>query len=145
MIRYVVALSLIMAISAACSGCGAAPLGRVETFPVTGTLLVDGEPVEAIAVRCVRLSDAAKTNPIDSQCFTMKDGTFKIGTYEANDGVPEGEYVLTFQWGEWNVFSRAYEGDKLNERYRDPAKSTVKVTVVKGKPTDLGKIAITTH
>ncbi|MGE5191197.1 MAG: hypothetical protein ACM3U2_01765, partial [Deltaproteobacteria bacterium] len=128
----------------ACSGCGESSSNRTPTYPVVGAVLVDGQPVEMLAVRCVRLSEADKEHPTESQCFTAADGTFEISTYEAGDGVPEGEYVLTFQWGEWNLFSRTYDGDKLDGRYSDPAKSATKFEVVAGEPTDLGTIELTT-
>jgi hypothetical protein len=41
--------------------------------------------------------------------------------------------------------SRDYSGpDKLNDRYSDPEKSEIKVTVMPGEPTDLGEIKLTT-
>src|SRR5262245_9427755 len=137
---------LLMLVTAAgfAAGCGAPGPKRLPTYPVVGKVLVDGEPVEMLAIRCVRLSEADKENPTESQCYTSADGSFKIGTYESKDGVPAGEYALTFQWGEWNLFSHSYEGDKLNGRYTDAAKSEAKFKVDPGKPTDLGTIKLTT-
>ena len=71
--------------------------------------------------------------------------TIEIATYEASDGVPEGEYVLTFMWGKINLISGGYGGpDKLNGRYTDPETSEVKVTVKAGEATELGTIELTT-
>src|SRR5262245_17353904 len=126
------------------AGCVNSGPERVPTFPVVGKVLVDGEPVENLAIRCIRLSEADKENPTESQCFTAADGSFTIGTYESKDGVPEGEYALTFQWGEWNLYSHSYSGDKLDGRYSDAAKSETKFEVVPGEPTDLGTIELTT-
>ena len=76
--------------------------------------------------------------------FTDEEGKFEISTYESSDGVPAGEYALTFMWGKWNM-SGSYGGpDKLNDRYTDPKTSEVKVTVKDGEPTDLGTIELTT-
>jgi 5-hydroxyisourate hydrolase-like protein (transthyretin family) len=143
MVRYICWL-LMMAATGFCAGCGQSGPDRVPTYPVVGKVLVDGEPVEMLAIRCVRLSEADKENPTLSQAFTAADGSFKIGTYESKDGVPEGEYALTFQWGEWNLYSHSYGGDKLNDRYSDPAKSEIKFEVVPGEPTDLKTIELTT-
>ncbi|TXT37809.1 MAG: Uncharacterized protein FD138_560, partial [Planctomycetota bacterium] len=57
----------------------------------------------------------------------------------------EGDYALTFLWGEFNVISRSYGGpDKLKDRYKSPQESKVKFTAKKGTPLDLGKIELTT-
>lgn len=145
MIRSSFGLSLILTGLSMCSGCGSSGPARIETFPVKGKITVDGQPVENLAIFCNRLSEADAENPTESQCFTEKDGSFLIGTYESKDGVPEGEYALTFRLGEWNAFSRGYEGDKLNGRYTDPKESVAKFTVKKGQPTDLGEIKLTTN
>ncbi len=142
--RLTLWLSVILASLGAGSGCGKSGPERIPTYPVVGQVLVDGEPVEMLAVRCVRLSDVDKEHPTQSQGFTAADGTFEISTYESGDGVPAGEYVLTFQWGEWNKFSHSYGGDKLDGRYSDPAKSETKFEVIAGEPTDLGTIELTT-
>ena len=145
MIRSLVGLSLILALLSTCCGCGRQQPFRKETFPVKGKVLVDGQPVENLAVVCIRLSEADKEHPTESQCFTQKDGRFEIGTYESKDGVPEGEYALTFRWGEWNLFTKSYDGDKLNDRYTDPQNPVAKFTVKKGQPTELGEIKLTTQ
>ena len=119
---------------------------RKPTFPVTGTLVVDGSPAEDVQVTCYPVGGIDKENPTTSQSNTGKDGTFKISTYAANDGVPEGDYVLTFFWGQTNVFSKEYVGpDKLNNRYRDPKNAKVSFTVKKGTPSKLGTVELTTQ
>ena len=135
---------ILLALLGLCS-CGKKPGFRKETFPVSGQLYVDGTPVEKVAVTCLDVTGVDKEHPTISQAYTEKDGTFKISTYESGDGVPAGDYVLTFYWGELNLMSMSYGGpDKLNDRYKDPAGSTVKFSVKKGAPTDLGKIELTT-
>jgi hypothetical protein len=131
-------------VSCGCGGGESSGTPRKETFPVVGKVLVDGEAVENLAVYCESMTEIDKENPTKSQSFTLKDGSFKIGTYLSTDGVPEGEYALTFQWGEMNGFTRVYEGDKLNGRYSNPKTSAVKFTVEPGEPTDLGTIELTT-
>jgi len=142
--RCICGLLMMLTAAVFVAGCGQSGPERIPTYPVVGRLLVDGEPAEMVAVHCVRLSEADKENPTESQCFTAADGSFTIGTYESMDGVPEGEYALTFQWGEWNLFSHSYSGDKLNGRYSDPAKSDVKFEVVPGERKDLKTIELTT-
>jgi hypothetical protein len=85
------------------------------------------------------------SKPSVSSTFTGDDGQFSISTYEKGDGVPEGEYILTFMWGKRNVITTSYGGpDKLKGKYSDPKKSGHKITVRAGEPTDLGRIDLKT-
>lgn len=119
---------------------------RKATYPLKGQVFVDGKvPDSPIAVKCFHMKGMDKVNPTVSSAFTDKDGTFAISTYEKGDGIPPGEYTLTFYWGKRNVVAASYGGpDKLKGKYRDPKKSEFKVTVTEGQPTDLGRIDLTT-
>lgn len=135
------ALFPILLVSTLCS-CGKQQYAK-QTFPVTGEVYVDGKPADNLAVHCHDVKGMDKQNPTTSTAFTDPQGKFKISTYETGDGVPEGEYKLTFFWGQMNLFSMSYGGpDKLNKRYDDPEKSEHRVTVQNGKPTDLGRIEL---
>ncbi|HID74375.1 MAG TPA: hypothetical protein EYP56_00055 [Planctomycetaceae bacterium] len=126
-------------------GCGEEGKPRKKTYPVTGEVYVDGKPASQLAVRCVSVQGIDKENPTTSSAFTDENGKFEISTYETADGVPEGEYILTFEWGQWNLVSGQYGGpDKLKGRYKDPKKSTVRFKVEGGKPVDLGRIELST-
>ena len=131
-----------------CLGCGSQPPPgppRKPTVPVTGLVLVDGQPVEGLEISChdVKLMETADSAVATT--YTDAQGKFEVASYVPGDGVPEGEYMATFLWGELNIISRSYGGpDKLNDRYRSPKESKVKFTVKKGVPLDLGKIELTT-
>ncbi|MBM3969270.1 MAG: hypothetical protein FJ302_05340 [Planctomycetes bacterium] len=129
-------------------GCGSqAPLGppRKPTVAVQGIVHVDGKPVEMLEISC---HDATRLDLAESlvvTSYTDSEGKFSLSTYEPGDGVHEGDYVLTFLAGEFNIVSRNYGGpDKLNNRYRAPKESTVKFTAKKGMPVDLGTTQLTT-
>lgn len=125
--------------------CGKKDESRKETYPVSGVVTVDGQAVDALAVRCTDVNGLDKENPTISSAFTDEEGKFEISTYESADGMPAGEYVLTFMWGEWNMISGSYGGpDQLKDRYADPKTSEVKFTVKEGEPTELGTIELTT-
>ena len=81
--------------------------------------------------------------PLDAWLYCMNT-KFQISTYETGDGVPEGEYRLTFQAGQMNLVSRSYTGDLLNGRYSDPQKSEFTLTVAGTDPIDLGTIDLKT-
>lgn len=126
--------------------CGKPQQYRKETFPVTGRVVVDGQPPSSpIQIECHNVAGMDQQHPTVSQTMTGEDGKFAISTYESGDGVPAGEYALTFYWGQLNLISANYGGpDKLKKRYRDPKKSEIKFTVEPGQPTDLGTLELTT-
>jgi hypothetical protein len=117
---------------------------RQPTYPLSGIVHVDGQPAKEVRV-AVHPAGATDAESYVAVAFTDETGKFVFSTYEAKDGVPAGEYVVTFLWGQVNPFSMQYgPPDKLNGKYADPAKSEFKVTVTAGKPTDMGVIQLTT-
>ena len=127
------------------AGCAEAD-NRKPTYPVKGRITVDGKPPgSAMQVECHPVAGMDTRNPTVSRTETDELGNFQISTYAAGDGVPAGDYVLTVTWLTFNLMSRDYSGpDKLNDRYSDPEKSELKVTVMPGEPTDLGELKLTT-
>jgi hypothetical protein len=135
------------------AGCGTEENGfqRDPVTNVTGTVLVDGKPQKMVAVRLERIGgpDATATTSkmLTPGGFTDEQGKFSIGTYEGgpeSDGAPDGEYQLTFQWGQISLMGGGrYEGDKFKGRYADPKKSQWKVTVA-GQAVDVGTINLST-
>lgn len=140
---------LVLGIGALClsavAGCGPEGPPRKETFRVRGKVSVDGQaPPAPVQIEAQNVAGMDAEMPTISQSETNPDGTFEIATYQQGDGVPAGDYVLTFSCREFNVMSRSYAGpDKLNKRYSDAKKSEVKFTV-KDKSVDLGEIKLTT-
>jgi len=116
---------------------------RVKTYSVIGAVTVDGQPIKTLLVVANPVEKPAVPTKISA--FTVEDGRFELSTYEQGDGIPAGEYTLTFLWGQYNLMSGQYGGpDRLKGMYKDPKKSEVKFTVDPTKPTDLGTIALTT-
>ncbi|GAB5440577.1 MAG: hypothetical protein Fues2KO_09260 [Fuerstiella sp.] len=130
------------------SGCSEEKPFRKETSKVTGQVLVDGVPVpatEPLKIDCHNVAGIDQKHPTVSSALTGVDGKFEISTYETGDGLPAGDYVLTFMWGKMNLIAGSYGGpDKLKDRYSDPEKSEVKLTVKAGEPVELGKIELST-
>lgn len=120
---------------------------RKETIPVTGQIVVDGQPPGApLQVYCHAANGMDTEHPSVTEAITAEDGTFALSTYETGDGVPPGQYTLTVKWQQFNTFSMGYGGpDKLNDRYSDPNTSELTLSVESGdEPVDLGKIELTT-
>ncbi len=128
------------------SGCKDEPLGgpRVVTIPVSGIVTVDGKPQDQIAIRAEPVNGPTPTHSTPSS-FSDKEGKFALTTYESGDGVPVGEYKVTFKWGQINLMSGRYEGDKFKGKYADPGTSEVSIQVTESsEPVDLGTIDLTT-
>jgi len=126
--------------------CGPQGPARKATYPVKGMVLVDGTPPGSpILIHCHPADGQVDAKmPTISQAISDALGAFEIATYEAGDGVPPGEYTLTFTWKHFSSMSMSYSGpDKLNDRYNDPKKSPVTFTV-SDQPIDLGTIELTT-
>lgn len=145
--RHLCALSILAALMLT-AGCGKKdePF-RKETIPVTGQILVDGQPPGSpIQIACHDLNGMDQEHPSVSQANSDNDGKFEISTYETGDGVPPGDYALTFTWGEFNMVSMSFGGpDKLKKRYNDAEKSEVRFQVKSGdEPLDLGTIELST-
>ena len=123
-----------------CVGCGGEPRGgpRVDTFPVSGTVLVNGSPAAGLLVAIYPQGQSEINHQL--VCTTDDQGKFSVGTYEAADGLPKGEYKLTFEWMEGAMLGP--KKDKLKGKYSDPEKSEFSVTVTEGEENDLGEIQL---
>jgi hypothetical protein len=80
---------------AAMTGCGD---GRVPTYPVRGTVLVDKRPAAGailIFVPSLTAEGAERERP-----FGIADaqGNFDLMTFDPGDGAPAGEYKVLIQW-----------------------------------------------
>lgn len=140
-----ICLSLVMAMAA--KGCKPKDtFVRDKTSKVTGVLTIDGRPEPMVSVRMIRVGEpdesATTSKLLTASGMTDEEGKFVIGTYDKGpegDGAANGNYVLTFQWGQISLIGGRYEGDKFNGKYADPEKSEFKVEVA-GAPIDLGVI-----
>jgi hypothetical protein len=126
-----------------CSCAEKAP-DRKPVYPLTGQVLVDGQPARRVSVFCHDVKGMDGKQPTLSSSTTDQDGKFAMTTYETGDGVPQGEYVLTFEWYD-GVPGGAPLPDKLKHRYADVKASKVRATVKAGEPTDLGKVELATR
>jgi len=124
-------------------GCGGNELPggpRLETHSVTGVVQIDGTPTENVEVTCYPDADLSGIKyPVVG--VTNKEGVFSLTTYNTGDGLPEGTYSLTFKWFE-AVMTLAPPKDLLKGAYTDLNNSQHKITVVKGKETEVGIIEL---
>lgn len=64
---------------------------NAPTFPVSGTVTLDGKPVEGAAVSFISLDP--KNRP--AAASTDKDGKYSLTTFVANDGAMAGDYQVS--------------------------------------------------
>jgi hypothetical protein len=92
------------------AGCHGSDLRK--TYPVAGTITIDGAPAEpGILVLLHPQFTETDKYPIHPRGATTENGAFKITTYNADDGAPEGEYVATLEWPQRVGMSPHFTGD----------------------------------
>jgi hypothetical protein len=111
--------------------------GHVRVYPVQGKVIVRGAPAEGARIVFYPVSEELKKHgmPVPDGT-TDAQGTFKLKSYKADDGAPEGEFKIGVIWLEQlppdadpDVVSAK---DRLGGRYGDPQKSQLTAKVEKG-------------
>jgi hypothetical protein len=117
-------------------GCEKSPPPQLETYPVTGLVQFQGQPAKGAEIRLkplVPLVDPLGRS-VEPYGFVDNDGYFTVSTYAKGDGAPPGEYAVTIYWPTVTIEGGEpiYGSDRLQDRYRDPARPLVRLTVVEG-------------
>lgn len=109
-------------------GCGSPK--RVPTFPVSGKVLVNGRPAVDLFVYF------HPTPKKDGESFipygkTDENGDFQLNTFKNGDGVPRGDFLVTFEWKEKSgTFKNQFQGpDRLKGKFSKPESSTFNVSI----------------
>ena len=122
-----------------CCGSCAKKDGRVPVFPVHGQVLVGNKPAPKAFVV---FHPAGVQNPQALRPYghAGEDGSFRLTTYDADDGAPAGEYRVTIVW----LAPGGGEDppDLLKGRYRNFEASPLRATVQQG-PTELAPFKLT--
>jgi hypothetical protein len=110
--------------------------GRVKVYPAQGKVLVRGTPAEGAIVFFFPAGDAKRPGIPAPNGTTDSQGVYKLSTYEADDGAPEGDYQVSISWPEPlppNVReSVTGPKDRLGNRFSDPQKSKLTAKVAGG-------------
>lgn len=125
-------------------------LVQVPVFPVKGEVFLNGAPADGVKVKLhpkasveQGLDPAADPGVLYGN--VGKDGKVDFTTYERGDGVPAGDYKVTFEWTPKIKSTRAdpvLAPDKLGGKYSDPAASEIGLAVGEGAKNDLGKVEL---
>jgi hypothetical protein len=107
---------------------------RKPTQPVGGRLIFEGAPVAGAKVVFYALDPVGKKKTYAGDALTEADGTFTIGTYQANDGAPIGQYVVTAAQREPEFDALGNPGpNRLPAKYADPKTTDLQVEVKTGR------------
>jgi len=104
-----------------------------KVVPVSGKVLLDGQPKEGISIV---LYPDPPTGVVAGEVRTKSDGTYCWGTYGECDGIAPGKYKVTFRLipkprRNDNV---SVKEDQLKGKYSDPLKSKFVLEVKEGSP-----------
>lgn len=125
------ALALLALTSAASlAGCSGKDW-EAETYPVTGKVLINGEPaVDAIVElhATAQKPDSRNSRPWG---IVQPDGSFSLTTYQKADGAPPGQYAVTLRWPV--DLTTPSQVDRLAGAYSTAAKAPANVTVEAGE------------
>jgi hypothetical protein len=104
------------------------------TFPVAGTLTLDGRPLPgaAVAFHAYNKKEQRYTRVADGR--SDDTGRFTVTTYAKFDGAPAGEYTVTVAEVQKGPIGEAppLKG-AVPEQYATPAKSPLKIKIAEGK------------
>ena len=115
--------------------------GRVGVYPVSGRVMVAGQPAEQALVIFHPVDASGELEQIKPEGRTDIDGYFRLRTYGMADGAPAAEYRVAITWPAADPDMALHPDDpehvaagpdRLAGRYADPATSNLQVTV----PTD---------
>jgi hypothetical protein len=111
------------------TGCGDAGPERVTTFPVQGAITFQGRPIPGAFVAFH--PQTPRANVPAPRANVAADGSLKVTTFQAGDGAPEGQYVLTVEW-----YKPIKQGgdvmpgpNVIPKKYASPQTSNLKVTI----------------
>ena len=116
-------------------GC-AADDGKAKVYPVSGKVVVKGQPADGARVVFYPAAPDAVEKKLPSPAGeTDATGQFQLQSYEPDDGAPLGDYKVSVTWLEpppANAQGIFDQKDRLGGRYSNPDKSKLTAHVDKG-------------
>jgi hypothetical protein len=124
------ACATLMLAAAGCSGKVEAE--RVPVYPVEGAITFKGQPMPGAFI--VLHPKTPNEKAPASRAEVTNEGSLRVSTYNAGDGAPEGEYVLTVQWNKLvkNGSDVVAGPNVIPSKYSKPETSGIVVHVAAG-------------
>src|SRR4051794_13689578 len=111
------------------ASCSGNQYGDHPPFPVSGQVLLNGQPAKGLRVTFFHSGDWG-VRAIVPQAWTEDDGRFELATYGVKDGAPAGDYRVTVEWPAYHR-GKNWGPDKLGGKYADADKSGLTAHVEK--------------
>lgn len=131
--RLVRLLVLVLVVAVLPMGCD--DNDRIEVYPITGKVTINGQPAEGMAIRFVPTSDDPMA--LKPTATTDAQGNLVVTSYVTGDGAPAGEYRLALEWPKKVIaFGRNQNGpDQLGGKFAEAGSSGITVTIQEGPTT----------
>jgi hypothetical protein len=110
------------------AGCGGGET-RVERFPASGMVRVDGKPAGGVQVMLHPADGIGDLDALKPTATSDAEGAFQVGTYGKGDGAPAGRYKVTLYLPASPPTGSNSPDDLLGGRYLDPATSPLEATI----------------
>lgn len=119
-------------------GCSDVDPNLKPVFPVQGAVYFKGSPAEGAMVTFHPLPlESGQYVAVRSRGTVTENGSFKLTTYNTDDGAPQGDYAVTIYWPAKPTGIRndaEDEGlelprDKLGLRFSNPANTSLRVEI----------------
>jgi hypothetical protein len=123
---------------------GASCSHRAEVYPVSGSVIYQGQPAAGATVFVYRKGGDRVRDPM-IMGIVMQDGSFELSCGSLGKGAPAGDYDVVIQWKQRVAIPNGRKGgmpDKLNGRYADPLHPLLHATV-EAKQNELPPIELT--
>ncbi|HEX8201053.1 MAG TPA: hypothetical protein VF590_11235 [Isosphaeraceae bacterium] len=122
-------------------GCGRDET-HVPVFPVRGQVQFEGKPAPGALVVFHPLEDAG--DDIRPTARVEPDGSFRLSTFDKDDGAPVGEYTVTVEWQKLVTKGADTEvgPNVIPDRYAKAETSPLKATVGEA-PNELPPLQLT--
>jgi hypothetical protein len=123
-------------------GCGSSE-ARLPVHPVEGVITRGGKPLANALVALHPKSKPSGGEAVAPNGQTDENGVFKVSTYDANDGAPEGEYAVTVQYYQTVKTANGIEPgpNVLPAKLSQPGTTDISVKIVAG-PNKLAPIEV---
>lgn len=106
---------------------------KVATFPVLGTVALDGQPLAKVTVTFHRLNEETKVYSRVCDGLTDDVGRVQMSTYSRFDGAPAGTFTVTVaKTGKGYNDGDVPENQQLPAKFVKPDTSPLKVTIKDG-------------
>ena len=109
--------------------------GRIQT--------ADGDPAEYVRVTLHSSKIISEGDSFRPSGMTDDNGTFRLTTYEMNDGAPAGDYVMTFRWAKpQKTLLDPIPKDRLRNKFSRPTENSLTCDIIGNESQDLGTFEI---